>query len=85
MKLTTSKRNEYAIQWADTTFSGDLFMQMEDDRKLSEIAAEFEDLSWLKREDENQGDKLFDGFNSLKIINRVEPGVVILTLTKGAE
>jgi len=58
---------------------------MEDKRKLSEIAVEFEDLSWLKREDNNQGNKLFEGFNQLKIINRTGPSLVMLTLTKGAE
>lgn len=85
MKLTTSKGNDYAIQWADTASTGELFMQMDDERKLSVIAEEFEDLTWLKREDENQGDKLFEGFSELKTINRIRPGTVIITLTKGAE
>lgn len=85
MKLTTSKGKEYVIQWADTAATGELFFQMADERKLSTIAREFEGLEWLRREDENQGDKLFEGFSNLRIINRIWPGVVNLTLTKGAE
>jgi hypothetical protein len=78
--------NTYEIQWADVaTKSGHLFVQMEDERKLSEIAAEFENLDWLKREDANQGDKLFEGYSVLKIIRQVEPGVVILTFEKAGD
>ena len=86
MTLKTSRGNTYEIQWADiASKSGFLFVQMEDERKLSEIAVEFEGLEWLKREDANQGDKLFEGYSSLKIIRQVEPGVVILTLEKAGD
>lgn len=86
MTLKTSKGNTYEIQWADVASkTGHLFIQMEDERKLSEIAAEFEELDWLKREDAHQGDKLFEGYSALKIIRQVEPGVVILTLDKNVE
>lgn len=86
MTLKTSRGNAYEIQWADVASRTDhLFVQMEDERKLSEIAAEFEELEWLKREDANQGDKLFDGYSVLKIVRQVEPGVVILTFEKAGD
>lgn len=86
MTLKTSKGNTYEIQWADVASkSGNLFVQMEDNRKLSEIAAEFEELDWLKREDANQGDKLFEGYFALSYIRQVEPGIVILSLEKAGD
>ena len=46
-------------------------------------AAEFEGLEWLMRESENQGDKRFDGYTRLDMIQRAAPGVVLLKLTRG--
>lgn len=82
MLLKTSKGYEYTVDWIDTVLSGELYMQMMDERKLSVIAAEFEGLEWLKREKENQGDKLFEGFSNLTMVKQVEPGIVLLTFRK---
>ena len=85
MQLKTSNGYTYDVDWIDTTIAGILYMQMHDQRTLSVIAEEFEGLEWLKREDENQGDKLFEGFSVLTMIRRDAPGVVIMTFEKGAE
>lgn len=82
MLLKTSKGNTYNIDWIDTVSTGDLFMQMMDERALSVIAAEFEGLEWLKREDANQGDKLFEGYSVLTMVKQAEPGIVLLTFKK---
>lgn len=82
MKLTTSNGYEYKIDWIDTVSTGDLFMQMQDDRALSVIASEFEGLEWLRREDANQGDKLFEGYSVLTMVKQAEPGIVLLTFQK---
>lgn len=83
MLLKTSNGNTYNIDWIDTVSTGYLFMQMTDERALSVIAAEFEGLEWLMRESENQGDKRFDGYTRLYMIQRAAPGVVLLKLMRG--
>lgn len=82
MLLRTSNGHAYNVDWIDTVSTGDLFMQMMDERALSVIAAEFECLEWLKRESENQGDKLFEGYSVLTMVKQAEPGIVLLTFKK---
>ena len=82
MLLKTSNSYEYKVDWIDTINTGTLYMQMMDERKLSVIAAEFEDLEWLMRESENQGNKLFEGYSNLTMVKQVEPGIVLLTFQK---
>lgn len=86
MKLTTSKGNEYAVDWIDTVANNaEVFMQMADDRTFSAIVPEFDGLEWMKREDAHQGDKLFEGYSLLKSIKRIEPGIVILSFVKAGD
>lgn len=84
MKVTTSKGNEYTVEFIDgpTITSGHVMLQMHDARSLPEIAAEFDGLEWLKRESENQGNKEFIGYTVLKRIARVADGVVLIALGK---
>ena len=82
MLLKTSNGNTYTVDWIDTISTGDLYMQMMDERALSVIAAEFEGLEWLMRESENQGNKLFEGYSNLTMVKQVEPGIVLLTFQK---
>lgn len=85
MKLTTSSGKMYEADWIDVASltSGNLLAQVQDDRPLHLIAAEFDGLEWLKRESETQGDKEFVGFNRLIGIMRNMYGAVQLTLSKG--
>lgn len=85
MKLTTSKGNEYTVDWIDgpTITSGAVMLQMQDVRSLAEIAGEFDGLEWLKRESENQGNKEFCGYNVLQHISRMNNGKVQIALIKG--
>ena len=84
MKLTTSKGNEYTVNWIDgpTITGGMVILQMDDERPLSEIAAEFENLEWLKRESESQGNKEFNGCSVLKHIVRMADGMVQIALSE---
>lgn len=87
MKLTTSSQKTYDVDWIDvaTITSGNLLLQMQDERPLHLIAVEFDGLEWLKRESDTQGNKTFEGFNRLIGINRnAANGAVQLTLSKGA-
>lgn len=84
MKLTTSKGNEYTVDWIDgaTVISNEVILQMNDARSLSVIAGEFEGLEWLKRESELQGNKEFHGFTSVNRIYRLSNGKVQIALCK---
>lgn len=82
MLLRTSKGHAYEVDWVDTISTGNLYLQMMDERALSVIASEFEGLEWLKREDGNQGDKLFEGYSVLNMVKQAEPGIVLLTFQK---
>ena len=85
MKLTTSSGKTFDVNWIDgpTFTSGDVVLQMEDSRKLSEIAADFEGLENLKRESETQGNKEWNGYTVLQNISRQQDGTVLIFLNKG--
>lgn len=84
MKLTTSTGKTHEVQWIDgpTITSGMVMVQMADDRRLPEIAAEFDGLAALTRESETQGNKTWEGYTVLQRIARVSPGVVLIALAK---
>lgn len=86
MKLTTSKGNEYTVDWIDgaTVISNEVILQMNDARNLSVIAGEFEGLEWMKRESDLQGSKEFHGFNTINRIYRLPNGKVQIALCKKA-
>lgn len=85
MLLKTSNGKTYTVDWVDTiATTGNIFLQLPDPRPLPAIAAEFDGLSWLRREDENQGNKDFPGYNVLLGIQRVAPGICIISIGKEA-
>lgn len=83
MLLKTSNGCSYTVDWIDTISTGTLYMQMQDERALSVIAAEFEGTEWMMRESENQGNRLFEGYSNLTMVKQVEPGIVLLTFERG--
>lgn len=84
MQLKTSKGKEYEIEWVDNLPNGGVFLQMLDSRPLAMIAEEFDGLSWLERFDEDQGDKRFEGYNTLALVKRETGGAVLLKIDKEA-
>lgn len=82
MLLKTSNGKQFTVDWVDTVSADNLFLQMQDERRLPKIADDFDGLSWLERYDENQGDKRFDGFDTLRHIKRAAPGVVIISIER---
>lgn len=84
MKLTTSRGNEYNVDFIDTTSNPDnVVLRLPDHRKLPAIAEEFDGLEWLKRESANQGNKIYTGYNVLVGITRNQAtGTVLLVLDK---
>ena len=87
MVLKTSRNKTYEVDWVDVAAitSGNLLLQMTDERPLHLIAAEFDGLEWLRRESEEQGNKLFEGFNRLIRISRKDDTSVLLVLSKGTD
>lgn len=83
MLLKTSRGATLTAQWADTAMSGTLYMMLDDDRRLPEIAAEMDGLEWIERISPEEGDKTFVGYSLLVSIARTVQGVQI-SLTREA-
>ena len=79
MTITTSKPKTYQVLWVDTSPTNEkvLTLQMADSRRLTEIAPEFDGLTKISRQDENQGDKEFTGYTRLVGIKRIGDDVLI--------
>jgi len=60
-------------------------IELEDSRPLSEIAAEFDGLEWIRKymTAESTAYEMYEGFTRLCGIQRTETGTVRLTLEKG--
>ena len=85
MKIRTSKNKEYQAEYIDgpTRIGGAVMLRIMDERRLPEIAAEFDGLEWLERISEDQGNKRFDGFSRLAGINGKAGGVTIELAKEG--
>lgn len=84
MKLTTSKGKTYNADWADgpTIMQKALVIQLQDERKLAEIAEEFEGVKTIRRESEKEGNKEWTGYTELLRVSRTIKGVVTLSLIR---
>lgn len=73
MRITTSKGGEYGVIYIDNPIQDRamLMLAFSDPRRLPEIAAEFDGLAEVRRYDEQQGDKVFEGYTLLKEIRRL--------------
>lgn len=85
MLLRTSRGETLTAQWADTAMSGTLYMMLDDDRRLPEIAAEMDGLEWIERISPEEGDKTFAGYSLLVSIARTVQGVQISMTREAAQ
>jgi hypothetical protein len=88
MKLTTSNGKTYEVDWIDgaTVTDGRLWMQMSDDRRLPEIANEFDGLEWMEKESEHTGITRYEGWSMVSMIKRESKEKVQIAFVKeGAE
>lgn len=88
MELTTNRGQTFDIQYVGTalTGSGRLLIEIEDDRLLSEIAADFEGVQTLRKADSVQDGvyAVYEGYTRLVSIHRnMSTDTVRLTLEKG--
>lgn len=78
MEITTSTGKTYAVEYCDARGTRCVLQIGDIQRKLSRVAAEFEDLEWL----ETDSGKRFEGYGELNTIQRIRGGIH-LVLTKG--
>ena len=87
MKITTSKGKTLEINWmwGPLRVSGEVMLELNDGRNLSEIAADLEDCETIKKIDDQAAGKseLYEGYTVLRSINRnKETGAVQAALAK---
>lgn len=88
MNLTTSKGKTYSVawMWGPLMSSGEVMMEMEDARALSEIAAELEGLDKMTYTDTYGREKVYEGYTDLRaIIRQGATGRVQVTWRQGRE
>lgn len=89
MKITTSKGKAFDIGFICSPLSTPehVIIETSDTRPLSEIAADFEGLESIKKEDDTRGSsvyEMYEGFSRLVELRRYADGSVRLTLEKPA-
>lgn len=84
MKVQTSRNKEYDAIYIDgpTRISGTLMMRLEVNRPILEVAAEFENLEWIRRESADQGNKEWTGYTRLVSVREARNGGIVLELAK---
>lgn len=85
MTIKTSKGQTYQVEWIDgptITTGGVVLSLIEDNRRLPDIAADFDGLTEIQRYSETQGDKTFTGFTRLWSITLHQDGAVMIELRK---
>ena len=84
MTLTTSKGKSFPAHWAwaPVNDEGDLMIEYDDARKISEIAADWEGCARITRESAEEGDAVYEGYTEIRIMSRQKNGTVRITLKK---
>lgn len=68
MLVKTSKGKEFEAEWIDEAPSGGLNMQLIETRRLPWVASQLDNLEWLERISEGEGNKRFEGFGRITSI-----------------
>lgn len=85
MTIKTSKGQTYQVEWIDgpTITTGGVVMSLiGDDRRLPDIAVDFDGLTEIRRYSDTQGDKTFTGFTRLWSISARGGEAVMIELRK---
>ena len=84
MKLTTSREKTFEVDWIDgpTSADGRVWLQIPDERRLPEIAADFDGLEWMEKETAHGGTVRYEGWSLLSMIKREAEGVAQLAFLK---
>ena len=86
MTITTNRGQEFKVNWAwADEETGILRIELPDTRTIGEIAEDFDGLGKIERKSEEEGDKVYMGYNVLsRVIRNIEKGTVQLTMEKNA-
>ena len=84
MKLDTSKGKTVDARWAwaPANADGDLMIEYDDARKISEIAADWEGCERITRESAEEGNAIYEGYTDIRIMSRQRNGAIQITLKK---
>ena len=84
MTLTTSKGKSFPAHWAwaPANDEGDLMIEYDDARKISEIAEDWEGCERITRESAEEGNAVYEGYTEIRIMSRQKNGTVRITLKK---
>lgn len=65
MLVKTSKGKAFEAEWIEEAPSGGLNMQLIETRRLPLVASQLDNLEWLERFSQTEGDKRFENFTRL--------------------
>lgn len=84
MTLETSKGKKVHARWAwaPANEDGDLMIEYDDDRKISEIATDWEGCERITRESEEEGNAVYEEYTEIRIMSRHRNGAVQITLKR---
>ena len=84
MTLTTSKGKPLTVRaaWAPANDEGDLMIEYDDARKISEIAADWEGCARITRESAEEGNAVYEGYTEIRIMSLHKNVTVRITLKK---
>ena len=84
MTLETSKGKtvEARWAWAPANADGDLMIEYDDARKISEIAADWEGCERITRESAEEGNAIYEGYTEIRIMSRQKNDAIQITLKK---
>lgn len=85
MTITTNKGRTFEVNyaWGPVSSTGFLMIEIKnDDRNISEIALDFENLDKITRKDKNEGDIEFSGFTQLVGIIRKSDNSIQIVLER---
>lgn len=84
MTLETSKGKTVVARWAwaPANADGDLMIEYDDARKISEIAADWEGCALITRESAEEGNAIYKGYTEIRIMSRQRNGAIQITLKK---
>ena len=81
--ITTDRGEAYEVDYAWAPLSdGSCLITMQDDRRLSVIASEFDGLQRIHYTDDDAGEYDWEGYSRLTDLGTVQPGRVRIKLVK---
>ena len=84
MTLETSKGKTVKARWAwaPANADGDLIIEYDDTKNISEIAADWEGCERITRESAEEGNAIYEGYTEIRIMSRQRNGAIQITLKK---